>query len=69
MAKFYIEKLVVTGKESKRSEIDFCDGLNFIVGPSNTGKTHVVDCIDYLFGLAPTIKEPFRFNPAMGSLC
>jgi len=66
MAKFYIEKLVVTGNGRKPSVIEFCDGLNFIVGPSNTGKSRVVDCIDYLFGFEPTKNKPFLFDPALG---
>ena len=66
MAKFYIEKLVVTGTGKKPSSIEFCDGLNFIVGPSNTGKSLVSDSIDYLFGFEPSKNEPFRFDPSFG---
>jgi chromosome segregation ATPase len=43
MAKFYIEKLVVTGNGKKPSTVEFSSGLNFIVGPSNTGKSLVAD--------------------------
>ena len=66
MAGFYIEKLVVTGNGKKPSIIEFCDGLNFIVGPSNTGKSHIVECIDYLFGFEPKKNKPFRFDPKLG---
>lgn len=53
MAGFFIERLVVTGRGKKPSTIEFSDGLNFIVGPSNTGKSYIVECIDYLFGFEP----------------
>ncbi len=65
MAKFYIEKLVVTGS-GKISVIEFSDGLNFIIGPSNTGKSLISDSIDYLFGYEPSKNEPFRFDPSFG---
>lgn len=66
MAKFYIEKLVVTGSGKKPSTVEFSDGLNFIVGPSNTGKSLVADSIDYLFGFEPSKNEIFRFDPSFG---
>jgi len=47
---FYIEKLIITGKGKEDSMIEFSDGVNIIYGPSNTGKTYIVKCIDYLFG-------------------
>ncbi|MGI6726955.1 MAG: AAA family ATPase [Anaerovoracaceae bacterium] len=66
MAGFHIEKLVVTGNGKKPSTIEFCAGLNFIVGPSNTGKSYIVECIDYIFGFEPRKNKPFRFDPALG---
>ncbi|KJR44364.1 ATPase involved in DNA repair [Desulfosporosinus sp. I2] len=30
--------------------MEFSNGVNIIYGPSNTGKTYIVRCIDYLFG-------------------
>jgi len=66
MAGFYIERLVVTGNGKKPSTIEFCAGLNFIVGPSNTGKSYIVECIDYLFGFEPKKNKPFRFDPELG---
>lgn len=66
MAGFHIERLVVTGNGKKPSTIEFCAGLNFIVGPSNTGKSYIVECIDYLFGFEPKKNKPFRFDPALG---
>lgn len=55
MKGFYINKIVVSGKE-KKSIIEFSQGLNVITGPSNTGKSFLFQCIDYMFG-RKTIKE------------
>jgi len=53
MNRFYIEKLIVSGGGHKTTVIDFKPGLNFILGPSNTGKSLIMDCIDYVFGFTP----------------
>ena len=50
MTKFYIEKLIVTGTGKEPSILDFKPGLNIVSGPSDTGKSYVLECIDYLFG-------------------
>ena len=50
MTGFYITKLVVTGQGLPDSIIELKNGVNIIYGPSNTGKTYVIRCIDYLFG-------------------
>lgn len=57
MNRFYIEKLMVSGGGHHASVIDFKPGLNFILGPSNTGKSLVMDCLDYMFGFEPTKKS------------
>ena len=36
---FYINKLAVNGKEREPSIVEFTQGLNIIIGPSNTGKS------------------------------
>ena len=46
---FFIEKLCVSGPGKKDSGIEFSSGLNVIKGPSNTGKSMIFDCIDYIF--------------------
>lgn len=46
---FYIKWLDITANQ-KKSKIIFAPGLNIIYGPSNTGKSMVLDCIDYLMG-------------------
>jgi predicted nucleic acid-binding Zn-ribbon protein len=45
-----ITKLRVAGFGKEPAELDFGPGLTLVTGLSNTGKSHVVECIDY--GLA-----------------
>lgn len=47
---FYIQKIYAYGSGKKTSVIDLDKGLNIIYGPSNTGKTYIINVIDYLFG-------------------
>ena len=47
---FYIESIWATGPNVIKSEIEFCKGLNIIHGPSNTGKSYIVDCLDFMLG-------------------
>ena len=56
---FYIEKLIVTGLGKTDSIIEFSNGINIIYGPSNTGKTYIVKCINYMFG---SDKEPIDLS-------
>ena len=60
MNRFYIEKLVVSGGGHKTTDIDFKPGLNFVLGPSNTGKSLIMDCIDYVFGFTPRKNHPSK---------
>jgi Fe-S cluster assembly ATPase SufC len=50
MADFYINKLIVKGAGKKDAVAEFDRGLTIISGPSNTGKTTILRCIDYIFG-------------------
>lgn len=56
---FYIQKIIVTGSGKTDSIIELSSGLNIIYGPSNTGKTYVVKCIDYMFG---SKREPIDIS-------
>lgn len=47
---FYISQLRLTGQGVPAAEIQFKNGLNYITGPSNTGKSYIFKCIDYIFG-------------------
>lgn len=58
MNRFYIKKLTVSGPNHKDSIIEFGPALNFILGPSNTGKSLVMACIDYVFGFTPRKDKP-----------
>lgn len=60
MNRFYIDKLTVSGGGHKTTVIDFKPGLNFILGPSNTGKSLVMDCLDYAFGFIPKKNHPSK---------
>ncbi len=64
MNSFYIKKLIVTGNGKKPSVLEFKKGLNIVCGPSNTGKSYVLECIDYLFGSNKT-----RFDKNLGYDC
>jgi hypothetical protein len=61
MKNFFIEKLIITGNGKTASSIKFIKGVNIICGPSDTGKTYILKCIDYLFG---SDKDPI--DPATG---
>ena len=69
MRGFYIEKLVITGANKEPSVVEFCKGLNFIIGPSNTGKSYIMECFDYLFGFEEKANKPFRFEESYGYDC
>ncbi len=47
---FYIKTIRILTKKGTVSNLSLNPGLNIIVGPSNTGKSLILDCIDYLFG-------------------
>lgn len=46
---FYISKVGLKGKDDD-SFIEFKKGLNIVYGSSNSGKSIIVECIDYAFG-------------------
>lgn len=56
---FYIEKIIVTGSGKTDSIIELSNGVNIIYGLSNTGKTYIVKCIDYMFG---SEREPIDIS-------
>lgn len=47
---FKLIRLSLTGRGLKEATIPFSEGLNVIYGPSDTGKTFIVQCIDFIFG-------------------
>lgn len=61
---FYIKKLICQTKNNGTSTLDFTNGLNVIYGPSNTGKSLVIDCIDFMMaGKGERLKDsPLLFD-------
>lgn len=45
-----LKRLVATGPNAKRAELEFTAGLNVVGYISQTGKSYVVECIDYMLG-------------------
>lgn len=61
MTDFYIKRLSITGPGKEPSIVNFSAGLNIIFGPSDTGKSYIAECIDYMFGAGK-----IRFDPNTG---
>lgn len=47
---FHLARLVLSGPGVEDAEVRFRTGLNVISGPSDTGKTYILQCIDFLLG-------------------
>ena len=51
---YYIKRFVIasTTESGERigSTLDLAPGLNIVYGPSNTGKTLILDCVDFMLG-------------------
>lgn len=54
---FKVNKLILTGEGVESKSISFKKGLNVLVGPSNTGKTYVFQCIDFVLGRSKPPKK------------
>jgi len=59
MSKIHIDKLEITGPNNS-SSIVFGEHVTIISGPSDTGKTYIYKCIDYIFGAK---KDSVPFDP------
>ena len=59
MPGFYIESITAHSVEKNDAVVSFGKGLNVIQGFSDTGKTFVLKCIDYIFG---STEIPFDNN-------
>jgi hypothetical protein len=46
-----------TGPKKEAAELEFGPGLNLIFGPSNTGKSSVLDALDFMLGRERKLKE------------
>ena len=51
---YYIKRFIIASKtesgERIGSTLDLAPGLNIVYGPSNTGKTLILDCVDFMLG-------------------
>lgn len=50
MASFWISRLRIVGQKVKQAEVSFGPHLNVISGASDTGKSYILACINYMFG-------------------
>ena len=50
MKSFYLSKVEASGNGKVPSSVELKPGVNIITGPSNTGKSYIFKCIDYMFG-------------------
>lgn len=55
--RFYIEKISVQGSSKRNAELTFERGVNIISGSSDTGKSYIFKCIDYMFGAETLPKD------------
>lgn len=62
MAGYIYKELRLTGNNKKDAFILFNSGLNVISGPSNTGKTFIFDCIDYMSGSSVKLRNIPELN-------
>lgn len=54
---FQLDRLTLTGRGVPSAEVRFRSGLNVVSGPSDTGKTFIIQCIDFMFGASKTPKS------------
>lgn len=57
MSRFYIKQITVSGDKVQFSEVSFRDGVNIIYGPSNAGKSYIINCINFMFAGDPPFTK------------
>lgn len=61
MAGFYIKSIIARSNSKEDAVIDFTSGLNIIQGRSDTGKSCVLKCMEFVFGgNYDKLKNPFK---------
>jgi hypothetical protein len=60
---FQLRRLRVIGKGKDPAEVSFDRGFNVISGASNTGKSYILQCIDFMLG---STKRPKRIKESIG---
>ncbi len=54
---FYLRRLRITGKKVKEADVEFFKGFNLVSGPSDTGKSYILQCLDFALGAKRLPKE------------
>lgn len=57
-----LNKIILTGKDKQDAYIELETGLNVISGASDTGKSYLLSCIDYIFGASSPPKKVEESN-------
>ena len=65
MAGFYIKKVIAKSDTKETADVTFRQGLNVIQGRSDTGKSFIVKCIEFVFG-GSMKKLTTPFKPSSG---
>ena len=60
---FLLRKLQVLGTDVEPAELVFQPGLNVISGLSDTGKSYILQCIDYMLGAQTSPKQIKESKP------
>lgn len=66
MSRFYLEQILIQGNGKEDAVLNLKPGANFVIGPSNTGKSLIMEAIDYVFGMTPKKNRPFKYNESWG---
>jgi hypothetical protein len=71
MSGFQLRRVVVSGASVEDAALEFSPGLNVVSGPSDTGKSYIVELIDFLLGAGTpprTIPESQGYERARLSI-
>ena len=64
MKRFYIKSIGASGSGVEYSSVQFDAGVNILHGPSNSGKSYVINCINFMLGAseAPFTRESTGYD-------
>ncbi|PTP02768.1 hypothetical protein CWN88_09915 [Vibrio splendidus] len=62
MSGIFINELRLKGSGQADASVTFKEGANIITGPSNTGKTFVFECLEYMFGKSKLERRVTQSN-------
>ena len=57
--KMIIKSIEVVGENVRPAVLYFSKGLNVVAGPSNTGKSYLIECIKFALG-ASAVPKPIK---------